>query len=112
MALNIYELADTIASGQQDTLEQGLSSTSLFRCKIPLTFFSAGYEITQRAVTLLHNQEELTNLWTCLNITREQMENSWEIWIRLAEDQLRRIYDSELAIQGLSDIFGHFFEGM
>ena len=115
MALHIYELADIIASGQQDTLEQNLSSTSSFRCTVPLTFFSTGHEITQRAVTLLHNQEELAKLWTSLNVTREQMEDSWEIWIQLADNQLYSMYApgfNPRAHLNLSDIFQHFFEGL
>ena len=112
MALNIYELADIIASGQQDTLEQSLGSTSSFRCKVPLTFFSVGHEITQGAVTLLHDQKELANLWTCLDVTREQMESSWEIWIRLVKNQLWRIYESQLAVQNLPKNFQNFFEGL
>ena len=112
MALNIYELADIIASGQQGTLEQSLNSTSSFRCKVPLTFFSTGYETIQRAVTLLHNQDELANLWTCLNVTREQMESSWEIWLRLAENQLWQMEGSTIAVQSLSDVYRNFFEGL
>ncbi len=112
MALNIYELADIIASGQQDTLEQSLGSTSSFRFKIPLTFLFEGYNITQRAAILLHNQGELANLWTSLNVTREQMESSWEIWIRLAENQLWRMGAPAVAVHSLSDILGTFFEGM
>ena len=112
MTLNIYELADVIASDQQDILQTNLSSTSSFHFKVPLTFLSEGYDITQRAATLLHNQEELANLWTCLNVTREQMESSWEIWIRLAERQLWGMGASALAVHSLSDILGNFFEGM
>ena len=112
MALNIYELADLIASGQQDTLEQSLSSTSSFPFKVPLTFLFEGYDTTQRAANLLHNQEELANSWTCLNVTREQMESSWEIWIRLAENQLWRMGAPAIAVHSLSDILGNFFEGM
>ena len=112
MALHIHELADDISSGQQDTLEANLSSTSSFRSKVPLTFLSEEYNITQRAVTLLHNQEDLTKLWTCLNVTREQMENSWESWIQLADDQLLRMGLSIKALHGLSDIYRNFFGGL
>ena len=67
MALSIHELASRIASGQQDTF-------STFD-NVPLTFLSEDYSITQqRAITMLRNQKEPTQLWTCLNVTREQME--------------------------------------
>ena len=110
MVLNIHELASRIASGQQDML----NVSSGFDLNVPLTFLSEDYSINQRAITMLRNQAELTQLWACLNVTREQMENSWEIWIRLAENQLWRMYEvpSALAIQSLSDIFRHFFEGL
>ena len=72
MALNIHELASIIDSSEQDTFKN-----------VPLTFISEGQDINQRAVSLLiRNPEALTELWTCLNVTREQMENSWTDWIR------------------------------
>ena len=75
MALNIHELAAIIASGEQDTLESG------YRFTVPLTFFSEDYNIIQRATSLLRNQEELPKIWACLNVTREEMEGSWQTWI-------------------------------
>lgn len=110
MALNIHELATVISSGQQDMLEASLSPRSSFRFNVPLTFLSVEYDIIQRATSLLRNQEEVTKLWNCLNVTREQMENSWEIWIRLAENQLWRMGVSPMAIHSLSDIYRNFFE--
>ena len=112
MALNIHELADDIFSGQQDMLEANLSSTSSFRSKVPLTFLSEEWDIIRRAVTLLHNQEDLAQLWTCLNVTREQMESSWETWINLTENQLLRMGVSLIALHSLSDIYRNFFEGL
>ena len=56
-------------------------------------------------------------LWTCLNVTREQMENSWEDWCRLIENQLSQLlryrepFDPEPFL-GLTDIFQRFFEGL
>ena len=88
MALNIHELASRIASGQEDKLEASLSPISPFHFTVPPAFLSEDYSITQSATTLLHNQEELAKLWTCLNVTREQMESSWEIWMGLAEKEL------------------------
>ena len=84
MALNIHELASRIASDQQDML----NAISVFSLKVPLTFLSEDHRIIQRAITLLRDQEELTKLWTCLNVTREQMESSWGNWIRTYEQPL------------------------
>ncbi len=112
MALNIYELATVIASGQQDTL----NTSSKYYFTVPLTFLSEDYDITQRATLLLRrNLEALIELWTSLNVTREQMENSWEIWIRLADNQLREMYAASfnpITHQNLSDIYQNFFEGV
>ena len=88
MALNIHELASRIASDQQDMLEASLSPISPFQFTVPPAFLSEDYNITQLATSLLHNQEELAKLWTCLNITREQMESSWETWMGLTEKEL------------------------
>lgn len=110
MVLNIHELAILIASNQQDTL----NTSSEYYFTIPLTFLSEDYDTTQRAIFLLcRNPEALIKLWTSLNVTREQMENSWSNWISLAENQLYRMYApgfSPRVHQNLTDIFRHFFE--
>ena len=110
MALNIHELAAVIASGQQDTL----NTSPEYYFTIPLTFLSEGYDITQSATFLLHrNPEVLMELWTSLNVTRQQMKSSWGDWIRLAEDQLLRMYGTgfnPIAHHNLIDIFRNFFE--
>ena len=109
MTLNIHELTTLIASGQQDTLYT--SSEHYFI--IPLTFLSEDYDIIQRATFLLHrNLEALMGLWTSLNVTREQMESSWEIWIRLAEKELRGYGLSFDSHRNLIEIFQNFFEGL
>ena len=109
MALNIHELAAIIASGEQDTLE------SRYHFTVPLTFFSEDYSINQRAISLLRNREKLTQVWTCLNVTREQMEDSWEDWIRSSEKWFRggneRQRDS-IGHHNLTDIYRNFFEGL
>ena len=90
MALNIHELASKIASGQQDIF-------AAFDFKVPLDFISEGWDINQRAVSLLlRNPEALMELWTSLNVTREQMENSQQDWIRSSEDWLNRVYKFSL----------------
>ena len=89
MALHIHELADTIASGHQESLS---SDPNPF-FDIPLTFVSEGREINQRAVSLLlRKPESLSMLWGVLDVTREQMEHYWKDWIRLSEIWLSRVY--------------------
>ena len=110
MALNIHELATIIASGQQDTLK-----TNRYNFAVPLTFLSAEYDIILRATSLLRTQEQLMALWTCRNVTREQMESSWENWIRSSEKWLWSRYEARRNSMGRHnpiDIFRRFFEGL
>ena len=109
IALNIHELAVRIAAGQQDTLR----TSSEYYFTIPLTFLSEEYDITQRATVLLRrNPEALMKLWTSLNVTHEQMKDSWENWIRLSERELLRMYGTgfnPMSHHNLTDIYQHFF---
>ena len=111
MALNIHELADAIALSQNTAL----NINSEYYFTIPLTFLSEEWNITQRAISLLRrNPEALMEFWACLNITREQMESSWEGWIDLSERELVRsgqLFKME-TLQNLSDIFRYLFEGL
>ena len=111
MALSIHELASRIASDQPDMLD----AISVFNLKVPLTFLSEDYSITQQAITMIRNQKEPTQLWTCLNVTREQMEDSWEDWIRTYEERLwggNERQRNSIARRDLIDIFRNFFEGL
>ena len=107
-ALNIHELASIIASGQQNVLEASLSSMPSFHFTVPPPFLPDDYNITRHAINLLHNQEGLTKLWTCLNVTCEQMENSWEDWIRVSAVWLRNVYkfsvDTRIYHENLSKV--------
>jgi hypothetical protein len=111
MALNIHELADAIALSQNTAL----NINSEYYFTIPLTFLSEEWNITQRAISLLRrNPEALMEFWACLNVTREQMESSWEGWIDLSERELVRsgqLFKME-TLQNLSDIFRYLFEGL
>ena len=93
MALNIHELASIIGSGQQDTLNRNFNSMSPFGFNVPLTFMSEEQAINQRATSvLLRNPEALAELWTSLNVRREQIEISWRNWVRLFETWLMNVY--------------------
>ncbi|RKU26901.1 hypothetical protein C6497_12715 [Candidatus Poribacteria bacterium] len=91
MALNIHELAASIALVQQE-----MSNTNDYTWfspdpdKVPLMFMSENHDIYQRAITLLRsNPEAVIRLWTRLNVTHEQMRNSWGKWIRSCDNWLR-----------------------
>ena len=114
MALNIHELATVIAAGRADTLK---TSTEYWFI-VPLTFFFQDYDITNRATSLLRrNPEILMELWTCLNVTREQMENSWTDWCRLTESELvkllmyRKDHKPDILL-GFADFFSYLFRGL
>ena len=114
MALNIHELATVIAAGRANTLKTG----SEYWFTVPLTFLFQDYDITKQATSLLRrNPEILMELWTCLNVTREQMENSWIDWCRLIENELIKLLmyrkdNNPDPLLGFADIFQHLFEGL
>ena len=113
MALNIHELATVIATGRAGTLK---TSTEYWFI-VPLTFFFQDYDITNRATYLLRrNPEILMELWTCLNVTRDQMENSWTDWCRLTENELVKLLvyrknNRPDTLLGFADFFSHLFRG-
>ena len=113
MALHIHELATVIASGRQDTLTPSSNPMYAFGFKVPLTFLSQSPDINERAVSLLlRNPEALMKLWTSLNVTRGQMEESWESWICLYEDWIWNVYqslfDARIHLpQRFKDLFSH-----
>ena len=101
MALDIHELASTINSDQP-------GKQSAFK-NVPLDFISEGHDINQRAISLLlRNPEALMELWTSLNVTREQMESSQGDWIRVSEGWLREVYkfsaDTRIYHENLSKV--------
>ena len=110
MALNIHELATVIATGRADAL----NTTSEPYFRIPLTFLYEDYDTTRQAISLLRrNPNSIVDLWTSLNVTREQVENLWEKWIDLSETALLRSSSlNERTLPNLTDIFRYFFEGM
>ena len=110
MALNIHELATLIDEDHQDLLKQNSNPYFI----IPLSFLSEDYSITKRAVSLLRlNLEALMELWTCLNVTREQMEHSWNDWIESAETELIRSGRfNHKTLPNLFDIFRYLFKGL
>ena len=110
MALNIHELASAIAVGREDTL----NSISEPYFQIPLTFLYEDYDTTRKAISLLRrNPNSLEDLWTCLNVTREQIESLWENWIDLSERALiRSMSFNQSSLQNLSDLYRYLFEGL
>ena len=85
MALHIHELASEIAEGRE-------VSSREHHFNVPLDFLTEENEIKQRAISLLLRDSTLPELWTCLNVTQEQMKNSWDNWVRCCRFWLRQVY--------------------
>ena len=67
-----------------------LKSTSSFRCAIPLTFLSEDYRY-KSTCSYSTSQPEFAHLWTSLNVTREQIEHSWETWSKFTREQMEMV---------------------
>ncbi|RKU23704.1 hypothetical protein C6503_02610 [Candidatus Poribacteria bacterium] len=85
LALHIHELAFEMASGRE-------VSSSGHHFSVPVDFLTEEKEIKQRAISLLLRNSALPELWTCLNVTQDQMKNSWGNWIRCCQIWLRQVY--------------------
>lgn len=79
LALHIHELASLIALGQKEFC-------------VPLTFLSEGREINELAILRLHRNPAVTELWSSLDVTRAEMEDSWDNWLRECENWLSDVY--------------------
>ena len=89
LALHIHELAVDL---RREGKSRPIFASNLF---VPLTFLSEGREINQRAISLLHsNPEALAKLWSSLDVTRAEMEDSWDNWLRECENWLSDVYKS------------------
>lgn len=94
MLLNIHELAILIASNWQDRLINR-SYSSTFDFDVPLTFMTEDQDIYRRAKTLLlRDPDSVSELWTKLNVTHEQMQNLWRNWVHLFKSWLGNVYRS------------------
>ena len=94
MLLNIHELAILIASNWEERLINR-SSNNTFDFEVPLTFMTEGQDIYKRAQTfLLRDPDSVSELWTKLNVTHEQMQNLWGNWVHLFKSWLGNVYRS------------------
>ena len=80
MALSIHELAAEIADGRE------IGSNPYNSVNVPFDFLTKKYEIKQRATSLLRSDPTLSELWTSVGVTQDQMRDSWEAWIKLYEN--------------------------
>ena len=97
MALSIHELATKIALGREIRYNDSPIITI-----VPFDFLLEGYEIKQRATSLLLRDPGLPELWTCLDVTREQMRDSWEPWIERYEHLFFNSYQNHRDFQAFA----------
>lgn len=74
MALSMHELAIEIAAGRE------IGSNPFNIANVPFDFLTEKYEIKQRATSLLLRDSTLSELWSGLGVTTDQMRDSWEAW--------------------------------
>lgn len=86
LALHIHELAVKIAAGRESSLNQ-----SFFN--VPVDFLIEKDDTKQHAISLLLRNSALSELWTCVNVTQDQMKNSWNDWIHRCIDWLSNVYE-------------------
>ena len=89
LSLHIHELAKAIVLRRQGESRTNFAS-NLF---VPPTFLSEGREINELAILRLHRNPAVTNLWSSLDVTRAEMEDSWDNWLRECEKWLRDVYE-------------------
>lgn len=107
MALNMHELADKVASGNQEKLDD------YHHFKVPIDFLSEIYEIKGRAIDILLHNSTLSELWTCLDVSQEQMKNSWKTWIDQCKRQFWNAYQGYyFENDGIHRDHENFFENL
>lgn len=85
LALHIHELAVEIAAGRE-------ISSSGYHFNIPIDFLTEKNEIKQQAILLLLRNPALPELWMSLDVTLDQMKNSWNNWISCCRRWLMGVY--------------------
>lgn len=90
LALHIHELASVIVLRRQGKSRTNFAS-NLF---VPLSFLSEDRGVNERAISLLRHNPGVTELWTSLDVTRAEMEDSWDNWLRECKDWLNNVYES------------------
>ncbi|MDE0085044.1 MAG: toll/interleukin-1 receptor domain-containing protein [Candidatus Poribacteria bacterium] len=85
LALHIHELAVEINSGRE-------VSPRGHHFSVPIDFLTEKNEVKQRAISLLLRNPALPELWTCLNVTQDQMKDSWDDWIHSCGRWLMGVY--------------------
>lgn len=90
MTLNIFELAETIAYDNGQTLQ---NTTEKLQLDIPLCFAAEEAGIEKKALEMLvKNPELLKILWERVGITKKDMKHYWPTWVQICKNWLTSVY--------------------
>ena len=104
MALSIHELATEIAAGREISLNPQYFN-------VPVDFLTEKPDTKQRAIPLLSRNSALSELWTCVNVTQDQIKNSWNNWIHGCKGWLRNVYERSQYSFELT-LYENFFDNL
>ncbi|MCM2286414.1 MAG: toll/interleukin-1 receptor domain-containing protein [Desulfobacula sp.] len=77
LVLNIIELVDTIAAGNESMLQE-----NEIRLDVPLSFLHEDYEILRRAYRLLLvDPVQIRDIWVAKNIPENKIKELWPRWV-------------------------------
>lgn len=107
MGLSIHELAEHIAL----TAEKGLEGQYHIGYNVPLDFLSEDSEIIQHAMELLLRNPTRDELWTSLNVTREQIGSAKWDWIDDCRGWLRQVYQNRY-FPRVETLLGNFLDAL
>jgi hypothetical protein len=89
MALNILELADTLASGNEKIIEED----NILLLNVRLCFLTLNQDLKRKAYRLLmSDHEQVRRIWKTLMVHDSKMEEYWPYWIHHAGKWLSSFY--------------------
>jgi hypothetical protein len=82
IALNVIELADSLADNQETMLKEAQSKQGRIMLDIPLEFLREDQHILRKAFRLfLTEPENVKTIWQSKNISYAKMKELWPIWV-------------------------------
>lgn len=89
LVLNIIELVDTIAAGNEGMLQSDEISLD-----VPLSFLNEDYDILRRAYSLLLiDPDQVRDIWISKNIQENKIKELWPRWIYHMKYWIGRAYN-------------------
>ena len=102
IGLTLLELVETIASGDQETLDK-----ADIAMEVPIRFPAMEYDLVRRAYRrFLKDSTQITEIWRNRNVAEESVKAAWPKWIALTSREVKREYwpnDPFMVHKGLFD---------